>query len=98
MKKVKGIDAGMLRKYLETRKTIAKRAARISALVHLLTLLKHCGDDTVPVSPAALATCADQIESELCSILEYLDDFIFPTDAEASTEGIQRQRHSGTKN
>ena len=86
MKKVKGIDAEMLKRYLMTRKTIAKRAARISALAHLLSLLKHCGEDTVPVSPAALATYAEQIESELCSILECLDDFIFPTDAEASVE------------
>lgn len=98
MKKVKGIDAEMLKRYLMTRKTIAKRADRISALSHLLSLLKHCGDDTVPVSPTALADCADLIESELCGILECLDDFIFPTDAEASTEGTQRQRHSGKKN
>ena len=80
---VKGIDAKMLRRYLETRKTIAKKANRIIAVAHLLSLMKHCGDDTVPVSPTALADCADLIDSEICSILEYLDDFIFPTDAEA---------------
>ena len=83
MKKIKGIDSKMLQRYLETRKVIAKRTDRISSISHLLSLLKHCGDDTVPVSPAALANCADQIESELCGILECLDDFIFPTDAEA---------------
>ena len=83
MKKIKGIDANMLRRYLETRKVIAKRTDRISSISHLLSLLKHCGDDTVPVSPSALANCAGQIESELCGILEDLDDFIFPTDAEA---------------
>ena len=83
---VKGIDARMLRRYLDTRKVIGKKADRIIAVSHLLSLLKHCGDDTVPVSPAALANCADLIDSELCSILEYLDDFIFPTDAEAAVE------------
>ncbi len=83
---IKGIDAKMLRRYLETRKTIANKADRIVAVSHLLSLLKHCGDDMIPVSPAALANCADQIESELCGILECLDDFIFPTDAEAALD------------
>jgi hypothetical protein len=45
---------------------------------------KRCS--RLPVSPAALANCADLIDSELCGILEYLDDFIFPTDAEALVE------------
>jgi hypothetical protein len=83
---IKGIDARMLRRYLETRKTIARKADRIVAVTHLLSLMKHCGDDTVPVSPTALANCADLIDSEMCSILEYLDDFIFPTDAEAALD------------
>ncbi len=83
---VKGIDARMLRRYLDTRKVIGKKADRIIGVAHLLSLLKHCGDDTVPVSPSALADCADLIDSEICSILEYLDDFIFPTDAEAIVE------------
>jgi hypothetical protein len=83
---VKGIDARMLRRYLDTRKTIAKKADRIVAVAHLLNLMKNCPDDTVPVSPSALANCAGLIESELCSILEYLDDFIFPTDAEEAIE------------
>lgn len=83
---VKGIDAKMLQRYLDTRKVIAKKADRIIAVAHLLNLLKHCGDDTIPVSPSALANCADLIDSEICSILEYLDDFIFPTDAEAIVE------------
>jgi len=83
---VTGIDAKMLRRYLETRKTIAKKADRIIAVSHLLSLLKHCGDDTVPVSPSALANCADLIDSELCGIIECLDDFIFPTDAESTVE------------
>ena len=72
--------------YLDTRKVIGKKADRIVAVTHVLSLMKHCGDDTVPVSPAALANCADLIDSELCSILEYLDDFIFPTDAEAAVD------------
>jgi hypothetical protein len=84
--KIKGIDAMMLRRYLDTRKVIAMRADRIIGVAHLLSLLKHCGDDTIPVSPTALANCADLIDSEICSILEYLDDFIFPTEAEAIVE------------
>lgn len=80
----------MLRRYLETRKDIAKRADRISAIAHLMGLLRHCGDDTVPVSPTALANCANLIDSEICSILEYLDDFIFPTDAEATLDEPKR--------
>lgn len=70
----------MLSRYLMTRKVIAKRGDRIVAISHLLSLLKHCGDDTIPVSPSALASCADMIDSELCGILEGLDDFIFPTE------------------
>jgi hypothetical protein len=87
---IKGIDARMLRRYLDTRKTIARKADRIVAVTHVLSLMKHCGDDTVPVSPAALANCANLIESEICSILEYLDDFIFPTDAETALEPPER--------
>ena len=83
---VKGIDAKMLQRYLTTRKVIAMRADRIIAVSHLLSLLKHCGDDTIPVSPSALANCADLIDSEVCGILESLDFFIFPTDAEALVE------------
>jgi hypothetical protein len=83
---IKGIDTNMLRRYLDTRKTIAKKADRIVALSHVLSLLKHCPDDTVPVSPAALASCAEMINSDLCGIVEALDDFIFPTDAEAAVE------------
>lgn len=79
---LEGVSKYMLRRYLETRKVVAKRTNRISGISHLLSLLKHCGDDTIPVSPTALANCADQIESELCGILEDLDDFIFLTDAE----------------
>jgi hypothetical protein len=87
---IKGIDAKMLRRYLETRKTIARKADRIIAVTHVLSLMKHCGDDTVPVSPTALANCANLIDSEICGILEYLDDFIFPTDAEAALDEPER--------
>jgi hypothetical protein len=83
---VKGIDARMLRRYLETRKDIAKRSDRISALAHLMGLLRHCGDDTVPVSPHALAVTAQMIDSDTCGIVESLDDFIFLTDAEDAIE------------
>lgn len=83
---VKGIDAVMLRRYLQTRKTIAKRADRISALAHLLGLLRHCGDDTVPVNPHALAVTAQMIDTDMNDIVESLDDFIFLTEAEEAIE------------
>ena len=44
---IKGMDRETLKRYLEARKAIAKKADRIIAVVHLLGLLKHCGDDTV---------------------------------------------------
>jgi hypothetical protein len=83
---VKGIEAKMMQRYLETRKLIAKKADRIVSLSHLLSLLKHCPDDTVPMSPSALASYAEMINSDLCGIVECLDDFIFPTDAEAALD------------
>jgi hypothetical protein len=83
---VKGINANQLRRYLETRKDIAKRTDRIGAIAHLLGLLRHCGDDTVPVSPHALAVTAQMIDSDTCGIVESLDEFIFLTDAEETVE------------
>lgn len=83
---VDGIDSKMLRRYLETRKTIAGKADRIIALSHLLSLLKQCGENTIPVSPSALAVCAEMIDSDLCGIVEALDDFIFPSDAEDAVD------------
>jgi len=83
---VKGIEAKMMQRYLEARKLIAKKADRIVSLSHVLSLLKHCPDDTVPMSPTALASCAEMINSDLCGIVECLDDFIFPTDAEAALD------------
>lgn len=88
MKKIpfKGINADMLRRYLDMRDAIAEKAERIIALSHVLSLLKHCPDDTVPMSPSALASCAEMINSDLCDIVDALDDFIFPTDAEAALD------------
>ena len=83
---IKGIDTDMLHRYLITRNAIAKKADRIVAVSHLLSLLKHCPDDTLPVSPGALANCADLIDAEMCGILECLDEFIFVTDAEAAVD------------
>ena len=76
------IDADLLRRYLLTRKSIAKKTERISGVAHLLSLLKHCGEPTVPACPQALANCGELIDSGLCDIIESLDEFIFLTDAE----------------
>jgi len=77
-----GIAPEMLRKYLETRKAIAKRADRIGNLTYLLSLLEHCDQDTIPVDPKVLASFADEINSDICSIQELLDEFIYILDAE----------------
>ena len=77
------IDKEVLKRYLETRKAIAKHADRIVAVSHLLGLLRYCGDDAVEVSPSALAVVADLVDSDICGIQEQLDEFIFQSDAEA---------------
>ena len=78
----KGIDTITLRRYLEARKVIDERVDRISNVTHLLSLLKYCGENTVPVSPHALASMAEMVYSDTCKIIETLDDFIYITDAE----------------
>ena len=80
--KAEGIDREVLRKYVEMRREITKRIDRTVALVHLLSLLQHCGDDEIEVSPMALAVVADLVESEVCRIQEILDDFIYVVEAE----------------
>ena len=50
----KGIDSKTLRRYMAARKAIAERADRISNVSHMLSLLKYCDEDTVPVSAHAL--------------------------------------------
>ncbi len=77
---MKGIEPLLLEKYRRARKHIAPRAERITALVRILQLLKHCPEDTLAVNPEALALWAQMIDSDLCAIIECLDDFIFPTD------------------
>jgi hypothetical protein len=77
-----GMSTDMLLSYVETRKGIAKRSERIVACAHILGLLRHCGDDSVRVSPTALAEIADLIDSNICAITEQLDEFIYVVDAE----------------
>lgn len=79
----KGIDSKTLRRYLEARKVIDERADRISNVSRMLSLVEHCGDDTVPVSVHALAFFSDMINSDVCKIIESLDDFIYILDAES---------------
>lgn len=76
------MDRELLTKYIQARKTIQKKAARINRITHLISLLKNCHDDVISVDPHAMAKMADQINSDTCAILEALDDFIFITDAE----------------
>ena len=85
MSTAKGIDAKTLERYLEARKVIGKHADRIVAVSHLLGLLKHC-DDTIEVSPSAIAEVADMIDQDICSIIETLDEFIHVLDAEEALE------------
>ncbi len=80
--KAEGIDREVLEQYVETRKGIAKRADRIVALSHMLSLLKHC-DSEIEVDPSSLALVGDLVDSDICSILEMLDGFIYVVDAEA---------------
>ena len=79
--KADGVDREVLEKYVQIRKTIAKRADRIVALAHLLGLLRHC-DGEIEVDPSSLAMVGDLIDSDICSILEMLDDFIYIVEAE----------------
>lgn len=78
----KGIDSKTLRRYMEARKAIAERADRISNVSHMLSLLKYCDEDTVPVSVHSLAFFSNMINLDICQILESLDDFIHILDAE----------------
>ena len=80
------IDREVLAKYLEARQAVTKHADRIVAVTHLLGLLRNCPDDTIEVSPMALAVVADLVDSDICGIQEQLDEFIFQGDAEAILE------------
>jgi hypothetical protein len=82
MNTVPGVDRPTLQRYLETRKAIAGHASQIENLTYILALLDHCDQDTIPVSPKVLASFADQINSDICSITEQLDEFIYILDAE----------------
>ena len=73
-----------LERYLEMRNAVTKRVDRIVAVAHLLSLLRHCGDDTVEVSPSAIAVVADLVDQDACGIQESLDEFIFQGDAESA--------------
>jgi len=84
---IEGMDRRTLKRYLEARKAIAKKADRIIAVVHLLGLLKHCGDDTVEVSANAMGVVGDMLDADVCGIQETLDDeFLHVLDAE---EGVK---------
>jgi len=86
MSGVEGIDQEVLERYVRARKAIGKHADRVTALVHLLGLLRYCPEDSIQVNPMALAVVADLVDSDICSIQEQLDEFIFQGDAEEAME------------
>jgi hypothetical protein len=87
MNVVPGVDRPTLKRYLDARKAISKRATHITNVSHILMLLEHCDDDVIPVCPQVLAEFADMINSDICSILEQLDQFIYVLDAEKQLNG-----------
>lgn len=78
-----GIELNLLRRYLKTRTVIDEKADEIANVSRMLTLLKYCGDDTVSVSPHALAYFFEMINYDICKIIESLDNFIYILDAES---------------
>ena len=80
------LDRDVLEEYLSTRSEITKHADRIVAVAHLLSLLRHCGDDSIPINPMALAVIGDLVDSDICGIQESLDGFLFPSDAESALQ------------
>ena len=76
-----------LERYLEARNAVTKHVDRIVAVAHLLSLLRDRSDDTIEVSPTALAVVADLVDQDACSIQESLDDFLFQGDAESALAG-----------
>ena len=85
--KAEGIDREVLKSYVEMRQEVTKRVDRTVALVHLLSLLQHCGDDEIEVSPMALAVVADLVDADVVSINEILDNFIYQVEAEEVLAG-----------
>lgn len=82
MSTIEGIDTRMLRRYVHMRKHVGKKTTEIHNLSHLLSLLEHCPEDSIPVDPKVLASFAGQINSDVCAIQELMDDFIFIVNAE----------------
>ena len=82
----KNLDKAMLQNYLYARNKIDKSANKIASISSILTCFKHSGDDTLSISPQALASLNEQINRNICRILETLDDFIHIQDAEDTLE------------
>jgi hypothetical protein len=83
---LEGMDKEVLGQYVEMRKDVTKRVDRVVALMHLLELLKYCPDDTVEVCPMALSVVADLVDSDVTSIQEMLDGFIYIVEAEEAID------------
>lgn len=82
MSAIEGISIPVLRRYLHLRRDVGQKAKHASDITYLLSLLHHCDSDTIDVDPQVLASFADQINADVCSILEQLDEFIYIVDAE----------------
>lgn len=82
MSTIEGISAPMLKKYVTMRKGVGEKAQHAGNLAYILSLLEHCDEDMIPVDPKVLAAFADEINSDVCSMLEQLDEFIFIVNAE----------------
>jgi hypothetical protein len=85
--KAEVLDREALESYVETRGAVTKRVDRTVSLMHLLGLLRHCGDDAVEVSPVALAVVADLVDADVTSMQELLDGWLYVGEAEAVLAG-----------
>lgn len=84
------LDPKVLRRYLEAREIIDEKADRILNISLILGLLKHCSDDTVQVDAQAFAFFADMINSDICDIVEALNDFIYVLDVTGILSELDR--------
>ena len=96
MSEIVGMDSETLERYLDARKTVGKLADRLGALSHLLSLLKHCGDDTVEVSANAMGVVGDMLDADVCAIQETLDGFLHLLDAEEAIVSMEEIRNGGS--
>lgn len=86
---IEGISIPMLRRYVQTRMDIAAKAESVLNLTYLISLLERCDQDTIPINPKVLAFFADRINSEVHTLIEQLDRFIYILDAENALDDAE---------